>query len=125
MQFLSITVACYLLYFTVIILTDLARSRKIQAGSTAAGTKKIDFIIAEPQLVAVQEVPRPSPDSAFNLSTPAVSSASGVPNGNGGVGIPSEEEERSILEDLGMERVADGGIEVTEDNLLTIINQGL
>jgi len=122
MHFLTITVAVYLLYFTVIILGDLARSRKGGQGSMLSGAPKIDFVIAEPQQVLHPESGRPGAEMSFQLATPAVASGHQEPASSGSSKL---EEERSILEDLGLERMPDGGIEVTEDNLLTIINQGM
>lgn len=111
-KFFIVVVFIYIVYYSFMLLLE---KMKTQKNTVPVTSKRVNFIVEQPKAVLAQEAiesPKMETDGKKNRTFEIEESAE-----------TENEEENNILEDLGIEAYFSNSIDVTEDNLLTLINE--
>lgn len=111
-KFFVIVLLIYIGYYGFMLLIEKIKTPKTSLPITS---KRVDFIVEQPQAVQVHEVVENSDTEVKGKKNEAPETEEPADK--------EDQEENSILDDLGIEAYFSNSIDVTEDNLLTLIHE--
>lgn len=111
-KFFLIVLTIYLIYYGLMLLIEKVKTQK---AFLPINSKRVDFIVEQPKDVLSHEVAESTELEADEKKNKALDIEESAEREN--------EEENNILDDLGIEAYFSNSIDVTEDNLLTLIHE--